>query len=210
MSTDNNEMTSSQLQDYIKEQSEKDSNDEPIYTYSEMLIYNDLVENDKIGDGLQSTIDVYDKLYEFGLSLSGFQFIGLVLEKSLLSEYDEHSNNFAFFMLAFGFIISLFGSLLSFCMYEYLTYIKHESDTFIVKGIINYRTFLKSPHIILLSDTFCFALPINILIHNNLTAYYAYIFNFLSLLLLFIGFKIHRLMIINKQNYSTLCIDKED
>lgn len=206
----NNEMNDTDLMQYIKDNVPKNKNNEPQYTYTEMLIYNDLKEHQKIGPGIDSIIEVYDKLFGFGLSLSGYQFIGLVLEKSSVEDSTDDVYPFAFFMLAIGFIISLFGALLSFCMYEFLTYIKHESNEYIVKSIIKYRSFLKLPHAILLVNTFCFALPINILIHINLSTIYAIIFNAVSVILLAVGFPIHRVMVANEQKHTVAYIFKND
>ena len=205
-----NEMNSEELLKFIKENSERNKQGEHIYTYTEMLIFNDLKENDKISSGLESVISVYDKLYGFGLSLSGYQFIGLVLEKSFFDDSTSYIYPFAYFMLAIGFIISLFGALLSFCMCEFLIYIKNESSEYIVKGIIKYRQFLKLPHAILLVNTFCFALPINILIHNSLTMTYSIIFNVTSVILLAVGFPIHRVMVANQKTHAIAQIYKND
>ena len=187
---------------------QKDSRGKKIYSYIDMLAYNDLLNEPegRISGGLDPIMDVYDKLHGFGLSLSGYQFIGLVLETTVIDENDSHFNQFAYFMLAIGFIISLFGSLLSFCMYEFLSYLKTESNEYIVKSIIHYREELKLPHIILLVNTFCFAIPINILIHYTLISYYAVLFNVISLWLLYKGFSIHRRMVGVNQNYATAYI----
>ena len=199
-----NEMNSVELMQYIK------NNVKDEYTYTEMLMYNYLKENQHIGPGIDYIIEVYDKLFGFGLSLSGYQFIGLVLETSAIEDSTNEIYPFAFFMLAIGFIVSLFGSLLSFCMYEYITYIKHESDEYIVKGIIKYRSYFKIPHIVLLVNTFCFALPINILIHISLSDTYAIIFNIVSFILLIIGFPIHRQMVANRGSHGVAQIYKDD
>ena len=187
---------------------QKDSKGRPIYSYIDMLTYNDLLNEPegRIGGGLEPIMEVYDKLHGFGLSLSGYQFIGLVLETTVIDENDSHFNQFAYFMLAIGFIISLFGSLLSFCMYEFLSYLKTESNEYIVKSIIHYHEELKLPHIVLLVNTFCFAIPINILIHYTLISYYAVLFNIISLCLLYKGFSIHRRMVGVNQNYATAYI----
>ena len=95
-------------------------------------------------------------------------------------------------------------------MYEFLSYIKKESNEYIVKSIINYREELKLPHIVLLVNTFCFAIPINILIHYTLVSYYAIIFNVISLWLLSKGFPIHRKMVANNQKYASAYIFLED
>ena len=172
-----------------------------------MLIYNDLKTHGKIDKGLENLINMYDKLYSFGLSLSGYQFIGLILEKSFFDDSTMFLYPFAYFMLAIGFIISLFGSLLAFCMYQFLIFSKNERDVYIVKGIVKYRKFLGLPHLVLIINTFCFAFPINILIHTNLDLVYGLIFNAISLLLLAIGFPIHRIMIKNMQSFEKNIIE---
>ena len=193
--------------DLVNSVTKTDSKGRKIYSYIDMLAYNDLLrQNGKISDGLDPVIEVYDKLHGFGLSLSGYQFIGLVLEQSVIDDVDSHLSQFAYFMLAIGFIISLFGSLLSFCMYEFVSYIKEESNEYIVKSIIHYREELKLPHIILLVNTFCFSIPINILIHYTLTNYYAFLFNAISVWLLYKGFPIHRKMVGSYQDYSKVYI----
>ena len=206
----NTEMTNTDLMQYIKDNVPKNKNNEPDYTYTEMLMYNDLKKNTVDRPGMSSIIEVYDKLFGFGLSLSGYQFIGLVLEKSSVEDSTDDIYPFAFFMLAIGFIVSLFGALLSFCMYEFLTYVKHESNEYIVKNVIKYRSFLKLPHAVLLVNTFCFALPINILIHINLSFTYAIIFNVVSVTLLAVGFPIHRVMVATKQEHTLAYIFKND
>ena len=203
-------MNNQELKTYIKESAQRDKNDEPVYTYTEMLVYNDLETLGKIGPGLTNLSEVYDKLYGFGLSLSGYQFIGLILEKSFFDGSNSPIYPFAYFMLGIGFIVSLFGALLSFCMYQFLTYAKNESDEYIVKGIIEHREAFKLPHNVLLVNTFCFALPINILIHTNLELVYGIIFNVMSVLLLASGFPIHRKMVSKKAEFALSYIDKDD
>ena len=204
------EMDNTQLKQYIKDNVKKNKNGEQDYTYCEMLLYNDLTPDAKIGSGLDSVIEVYDKLHDFGLSLSGYQFIGLVLEKSYVEDSNSTVFLFAYFMLATGFIVSLFGSLLSFCMQEFLIYMKNESNEYIVKNVIKYRRYLKLPHNVLLVNTFLFALPINIVIHNSLTYVYSILFNVISIILLSIGFPIHRKMVANKQKHIKARIYKND
>ena len=198
----NQNLNSSELKELIKNSLTKCDCD---YSYTDMLIYNDLDANGTINSGLDSLISIYDKLFNFGLSLSGYQFIGLILDKSFLDEYVNNIYPFAYFMLMMGFIVSLFGGLLAFCMLEFLTYIKNESDEYIVKNIIKYRNYLQMPHYVLELNTFCFAFPINIIIYNNLNMTYGIIFNATSVLLVCIGFPLHRKMIGKKQKH---CIAK--
>ena len=113
------------------------------HSYFDIMLYNDIVstyENDKkkkpdeqdkegqgisINDSLDSLISIYDKLFSFGFSLSGYQFIGLVLEKTIVDN-DNRYAPLAYFLLAIGFLISLFGAMSSFFILEFLTSIKNE------------------------------------------------------------------------------------
>ena len=199
-------MSSDDLKDYIKSSLSKCDCD---YAYSDMLIYNDLDKNGKIGDGLDSLISIYDKLFNFGLFLSGYQFIGLILDKSFLDNYVNDIYPFAYFMLMMGFIVSLFGALLSFCMLEFLTYSKNETDEYIVKGIVKYRNYLQVPHYVLELNTFCFAFPINIIIYNNLSMIYGIIFNATSVLLVCVGFPLHKKLVGSRQTFCTARINKK-
>tara|TARA_Y100000768_G_C23641882_1_gene524461 strand:- start:62 stop:655 length:594 start_codon:yes stop_codon:yes gene_type:complete len=187
----------------ILQQKIKDNKKGKNYTYSDMLIYNDLKNDNKIGPGLDLLREVYDKLYGFGLSLSGYQFIGLMVGEALIEDDTHYIFLFAYFMLAIGFIVSLFGSLLSFCMWQFITYIKTESPNYIIESIIKYKYELQLPHYILEINTFCFALPINILIYKNLDKYYGIGFNIASVILLLTGFPIHYKMVSKNQQYET-------
>ena len=203
-------METPQLTQYIQDHAQRDHRGEPGYGYAEMMVYNDLTTPPVAKPALESAIAVYDKLYGFGLSLSGYQFIGLILEKSAVENTTHIAYPFAYFMLAVGFVVSLFGALLSFCMYEFLVFARTETDEYIVKGVVYYRKYLRLPHDVLLANTFLFALPINILIHNHLELVYGIIFNVVSLTLLAVGFPIHRRMVSQVQTYAKTRIGQLD
>ena len=104
-------------------------------TYFDILLYNciDDLNNDpllnpeKLNLALDDISDIYDKLFNFGLTLSGFQFVGLTLERNL-KEDESIDLRIAYFILSIGFITSLFGSLLSFISIEYIKGIRDESQ----------------------------------------------------------------------------------
>lgn len=194
--------------------------------YQDILIYNELYEhckeylnknegknNKKLSESLNRLMDIYDKLYNYGFSVAGYQFIGLAI--STVEKPPTFVDQLSYLILSIGFVLSIFGALLSFCMYEYINGIKDETNEFIVLGLLKYRFYLFIPHPILLFNSFMFIIPLNILIHNLLTYYFAIIFNIFSGLLC-IGFYIHKTMIIDKQiydinvnenNYSNINID---
>lgn len=190
------------------------------HSYFDIMIYNDIVttyENDKkkkpeeqdkenegifINDSLDSLIIIYDKLFGFGFSLSGYQFIGLVLEKTIVDNNNKYAP-LAYFLLAIGFLISLFGSMSSFFILEFLISIKNEEPEFIVHSIQRYKTLFKLfSEVLLYADCILFLIPINILIYNVLNDIYGLIFNILSSILFFLGLIFSYCIIIAKQEFT--------
>jgi len=177
--------------------------------YQDIMVYNDLHNMVRTGEppykplssGLEGLMNVYDRLYSYGFSLAGYQFIGLAV--SSINDDISWSNQLAFFLLSCGFVISCFSALLSFCMYEYITGIRNESNEFIIAGMNTYRTWLFLPHPMLLFNTSLFIIPFNILIHSMLLQYFAITMNIISVLLCG-GFYVHRRMIVDKQEYTPI------
>ena len=177
--------------------------------YQDIMVYNDLHQMVTTGEtpykplstGLEGLMNVYDRLYSYGFSLAGYQFIGLAV--STINDDISWPNQLAFFLLSCGFVISCFSALLSFCMYEYITGIRNESNEFIIAGMNNYRTWLFLPHPMLLFNTSLFIIPFNILIHSMLLRYFAITMNVLSAILCG-GFYVHRRMIVDKQEYTPI------
>ena len=65
-------------------------------TYFDILIYNSCsfekneeeqtivhIDKEKLNNALDDIVEVYNNLFNFGLTLSGYQFIGLTLERNL-------------------------------------------------------------------------------------------------------------------------------
>ena len=175
------------------------------HTYFDLLIYNDLYQNKdklKIETSLDLLISIYDRLFGFGFSLAGYQFIGLVLEKTIMNT-DNIFAPFAYFLLAMGFLVSLFGSATSFFILEFLTSIKQEEKRFIVHCIQKYKyLFLLCADFILYADCFLFLVPINILIYNVLNFHYGIIFNITSGVLSLLGIILSHRIIIRKQIFT--------
>ena len=101
--------------------------------YQDIMLYNDLhgmvdsgaPAHQPLSSGLDGLMDVYDRLYNYGFSLAGYQFIGLAV--SSINDDISLTDQLAFFLLSCGFVLSCFSALLSFCMYEYICGIRHES-----------------------------------------------------------------------------------
>lgn len=190
------------------------------HSYFDIMLYNNIVstyENDKkkkpdeqdkegqgisINDSLDSLISIYDKLFSFGFSLSGYQFIGLVLEKTIVDNDNKYAP-LAYFLLAIGFLISLFGSMSSFFILEFLTSIKNEEPEFIVHSIQKYKTIFKfCSEALLYVDCILFLIPINILIYNVLNDVYGLAFNILSGILFILGLIFSYCVIVAKQEFD--------
>ena len=159
------------------------------------------MDRDKLSTAFDDLIDNYANLFDFGISLSGYQFVGIILENNLSTTESTHIQ-VAYFILSIGFLISMFGVLLCFITVEYLRGCREESTEFIVAGINKYKTLFKLGDIILYADCILFTIPINILIYNSLAYHYGIIYNILCGLLFVMGTGFHYSVIISRQEYN--------
>lgn len=179
------------------------------FTYFDILLYNcydsknKMINLEKLNRAIDDIVDIYDKLFSFGLTLSGYQFIGLTLERNL-QDTELIEIRVAYFILSFGFLISLFGSLLAFIVMEYLKGARGESPEFIIAGIKEYKTIFKLTDIILYANSILFVAPINILIYNVIDFYFGIIFNISSGILFILGVYFHYKIIIARQSYNPI------
>ena len=164
------------------------------YDYS---IYNGIHTGNMV-ECLDDIIGIQEKLFDFGLTISGFQFVGLVLENNTLTQA-KHDLKVAHFLLSLGFIFSLFGSFLSYINFKFIRSIKYEENKFIVYSIKKYKSILILSYMIPYFNSMLFLLPVNILIHNMLDLYYGIIFNIISFILFIFGVVTHQIIIVNKQ-----------
>ena len=170
-------------------------------TYLDILSYNGLQnENSDLSSSLDKLSSIYEKLFEIGLTLSAFQFIGLVLESSLSN--NEFYVQVAYFLLCIGFLMSLFGSLISFVAFEYFSSIYEETNEFIIKGIQKYKCIFRLAEIFLYLDSGLFILPINLLIYRVLDYPYGIFFNIFSFILTILGILLHYKVIVRRQMYD--------
>ena len=159
------------------------------------------IQTDQLTESLDDLIGIQEKLFDFGLTMSGFQFVGLILENSVT--HLETQYKVAYFILSIGFILSLFGSLLSYITFKYLRSIKLENSEFVFQGMNKYYKFFMLSYIVPFGNCVLFMIPLNILIYNILEYYYGIIFNILSIILLIIGISMHQIIIVNKQEYKS-------
>tara|TARA_B100000902_G_C27118137_1_gene817194 strand:- start:58 stop:849 length:792 start_codon:yes stop_codon:yes gene_type:complete len=182
-------------------------------TYFDILIYNSCnfkknneekiivyMDKDKLNNALDDIVEVYNNLFSFGLTLSGYQFIGLTLERNL-QETATIDVRIGYFILCLGFLISMFGALLSFIVVEYIKGLRDETPEFVIVGIKGYKIIFKLADIILYGDSILFVVPINILVYNVIDFYFGVIFNVTSLVIFILGMYFHYKIIISRQIY---------
>jgi len=167
------------------------------------------MDKDKLNLALDDIASVYDNLLNLGMTLSGYQFIGLTLERNL-QDSATFEVRFAYFILCLGFLISMFGVLLSFVVVEYVKGLRDETCEFIIVGIKSYKIIFKLSDIILYGDSILFVAPINILIYNVIDFYFGVIFNVMSTVIFILGVYFHYKIIISRQIYQVGISNKED
>ncbi len=175
-------------------------------TYFDILFYNcfdpstDNLDMDKFYASIDDIIELYNKLFDIGINLAGFQFIGLFLQETS-STIQTLDIKFAYFILSMGYIIAMFGVLLSFITVEYFRGCRYETPEFIIVGTNNYKWIFKMSDIVLYANCFFFLAPINILIHKSVGHYFGYLFNIFCILIMIFGTLLHAKIIISKQTY---------
>ena len=176
-------------------------------SYFDILLYNcydeekKMINKEKLNTAFDDLLDNYGDLLNLGIMLSGFQFVGIILEKNL-SITDTNEMSIAYFMLSVGFLISMFGVLISFVTLEYLRGCREENVEFIIAGIQKYKWIFKSADLILYSDCIMFTIPINLLIYNSLSLNLSITYNVICGFLFIMGLFIHYMIIVAKQNYN--------
>lgn len=176
-------------------------------TYFDIILFNcynpetNQLDLGKLDKGIDDIVDVYQALFSVSMSMSSFQFIGLFLQSNG-EQIISLDIKFAYFILSVGFMISLFGVLLSFIAIEYLKGIRDENPEFIIVGINHYKSRFKLADNIIYLNCACFVLPVNILIYKNIGTRFGIVFNVISSILFFLGIYFHYDTIIKKQNYN--------
>ena len=174
-------------------------------TYFDILLYNSYdksvnkYDREKLSTAFDDLISVYEQLFAFSLSLSGFQFIGLNVQKE---DPVDLSNQIAVFILSYGFLLSMFSALLCFIVIEFLRGCREEDDKFIETSINTYKYIFKIPEMILYVDCMLFVIPINIMIYNSVDKVYGIIYNMSSFIMFIIGVSLHYYIIMRKQTFK--------
>lgn len=176
-------------------------------TYFDILLFNcydidnKVIDKDKLDKALDDFINVYKDLFDLGLSISGYQFVGIILESNL-SLTKELDIRVAYFFLSAGFLFSMHQVFMCYIVMEYVRYIREEDIGFLIVGLNRYKFLFKSVDILFYLNCLLFIIPINILIHDSLDEYFGIIFNTLSVFLYSIGAYIHYTVIMRRQKYN--------
>jgi hypothetical protein len=156
---------------------------------------------ESFGVALDDMISIFDTLFNFACTLSGFQFIGIIFDKTVLEDSDFFIE-ISYFFLALGFVFSLFSAFLSYISLHFLKTIRFENGELINTSIIKYKPIFYFAYITLFINSGCFLIPINIFVHNLLSLYFAIIINIISCLIFIIGIIIYVIMIQRKQIFK--------
>ena len=128
-------------------------------TYFDILLFNcynekdKTIDREKLSQAFDDLLGIYSNLLNFGISLSGYQFVGIILENNL-SLTENNYTQIKYFILSTGFLISMFGVLLCFITMEFLYGCREEDPEFIIAGVHKYKKLFKSADIILYQTVF--------------------------------------------------------
>ena len=153
---------------------------------------------EKFGIALDDIISIFDTLFNFACTLSGFQFIGIVFDKTVLEDSD-FVIEISYFFLALGFIFSLLSAFLSYVSLHFLKTIRFENTDLINISISRYRPIFYFAYITLFINSGCFLVPVNIFVHDLLSSYFAITINVISCIIFIAGITVYTIMIQRKQ-----------
>jgi hypothetical protein len=117
-----------------------------------------------LSKGVEQLCEIYQLLFDYGLWLSGFQFIGLAVESTdNLSTLQEITN----FFLVLGLCVSIFSCLTAFITLRYLRGIEGETNQFIFLGLQKFKKVFKIADALLFCSTILFTISVNLLAHQK-------------------------------------------
>lgn len=174
------------------------------YTNMEIMIENGYNPSRDFNDELSSSIDdvvaIYDQLFDSACTLAGFQFIGIVFDKTAISE-DISISSFAYFFFGLGFIVSMFSAMMTFITSTFFKTLRFENKEFIEKSLKKYKPIFYLGYITFFVNTIAFMVPINIILHELIYYPFAICINIASSIVLILGVTFYVLIVHNKQIY---------
>lgn len=153
---------------------------------------------ESFGIALDDIISIFDTLFNFACTLSGFQFIGIIFDKTVLEDSD-FVVELSYFFLALGFIFSLLSAFLSYISLHFLKTIRFENTDLINTAIDRYRPIFYFAYITLFINSGCFLVPVNIFVHDLLSSYFAITINVISCIIFIAGITVYTIMIQRRQ-----------
>ena len=173
-------------------------------TNMEIMISNGYNPSSDFKDYLSTSIDdiiaIYDQLFDSACTLAGFQFIGIVFDKTGISE-DISISSFAYFFFGLGFIVSMFSAMMTFITSTFLKTLRFENKAFIEKSLQKYKTIFYLGYITFFVNTIAFMVPINIILHELIYYPFAICINIASTIVVVLGVTFYVLIVHNKQIY---------
>jgi hypothetical protein len=175
------------------------------YTNMELMIANGYNPSDTFTDDLSTSIDdiiaIYDQLFDSACTLAGFQFIGIVFDKTVI-EGNITLSSFAYFFFGLGFVVSLFSAIMTFITSTFLKTLRFENKEFVETSIQKYKKLFYFGYITFFINSICFMVPINIILHELIYYPFAIAINIASLITVILGITFYVIIVHNKQIYT--------
>lgn len=170
------------------------------HTYTDILLRNHISLDDHNTDAsMDELLSLYEKLFEYGMFLSGFQFVGLIIDNKPSGVREE----IAYFLLGLGFFTSIFAALVAFISIEFFKSMKNEDAELVVQGCMKYKQFFRLADTILFLDTGLFLTSLNVMAYSLVRTSLAITLNVIAgILVLFLMF-CHYIIVLRRQIYTT-------
>ena len=174
------------------------------YTNMEIIISNGYEPSSDFTETLSTSIDdiiaIYDQLFNSACTLAGFQFIGIVFDKSIIEDNISISS-FAYFFFGLGFIVSMLSAMMTFITSTFLKTLRFENKNFIQASIKKYEKIFYFGYITFFMNTISFMVPINIILHELIYFPFAIFINIVSVIISILGITFYIIIVHNKQSY---------
>lgn len=187
-------MINNELETFVN--TEIDRNKTNINVCSYNLVYSN-ENDDNFNYYIDDIISIFDGLFSFAITLGAFQFVGIVLEKSIL-ENTSTLLELSYFFLTLGFLMSILGGLTVFISSLFIRTLRHEKKLFAIAAIKRYTPLFYFGYIILFINSAAFLLPINLLAYEMLPIYYSIIITIVSFIVLITGIIYFVILLFNK------------
>ena len=152
-------------------------------------------------EGINDLISLYELLHNFGCTLSGFQFIGIVIEKSILDSGDIGTQA-SYFYLAIGFLLSLYTAFHCYINIYFLKTLRYENIEFVKFILKKHNRYFSSCFYGIFINYIFFIFQVNGIVHGSLPKSFAFGTNFASLLLLISSVYGYYILILRKQRFK--------